>query len=221
MPGITCSIGELSALIQKAARATGMPVGLAQEAGWAAAWLARWQLPAAEVCATFFATLEQWDYRIHAPTHFYTGGIVASTTTGLCPVTVGSSLSDEFIGWNDSNVIRVHRVLSPALLLPFVARLSDSTDSTIRVGWEETRIDVTPESVMVHGDPSAVGMDYSESVEICRRAMENNIKQLCSLRAHCHSAAWQRLNDLAHRARVPASRYSREAGAGESRIDDE
>lgn len=221
MLGITCSIGEISALVQKAARGVGMPVGLAQEAGWAAAWLARRRLPAAEVAATFFETMGQWDYSIHAPARFYAaGGIVASTETGLCPVMAGSTISDEFVVWKD-NVIHIHRLLSPALLLPFAARLSESTGSTIRVDWEETRIEVTPESVVVHGDPSAVGIDFAKWVVIRRGTQDNSSKQVPSLRAHCHSAAWQRLNNLAHRTRVPASSYSREAGAGESRIDDE
>ncbi|MGQ0611243.1 MAG: DUF3726 domain-containing protein [Paracoccaceae bacterium] len=49
------SLSELRALITKAARGAGMEWGLAEEAGWAAEWLARRGLPAADWAADWLA----------------------------------------------------------------------------------------------------------------------------------------------------------------------
>ena len=45
---VTLALSELRALIIKAARGAGLSWGMAEEAGWAAEWLARRGLPAAD-----------------------------------------------------------------------------------------------------------------------------------------------------------------------------
>lgn len=67
------SLSELRALITKAARGAGMDWGMAEEAGWAAEWLARRGLPAAEWAADWLAG---WN-----------GG-------ADCPVALGTALAD-------------------------------------------------------------------------------------------------------------------------------
>lgn len=52
---LSLSLSELRALITKAARGAGMEWGMAEEAGWAAEWLARRGLPAAEWAADWLA----------------------------------------------------------------------------------------------------------------------------------------------------------------------
>lgn len=44
---IDLALSELRSLVTKAARGAGVSWGLAEEAGWAAEWLARWGMPAA------------------------------------------------------------------------------------------------------------------------------------------------------------------------------
>ena len=50
---------ELRALVTKAARGAGLAWGLAEEAGWAADWLARRSLPAGDWAAIWLATCSE------------------------------------------------------------------------------------------------------------------------------------------------------------------
>ena len=54
--GIDLSHSELRSLITKAARGAGLAWGLAEEAGWAAEWLARRGFPAADWAAHWLSS---------------------------------------------------------------------------------------------------------------------------------------------------------------------
>lgn len=95
---MTLALSELRSLITKAARGAGLGWGLAEEAGWAAEWLARRGLPAAD-----WATL--W--------------LAARIDGHVSPVEVGAMLADDpvFGPLPDG-------LTAPGYLLPFLDRVA-------------------------------------------------------------------------------------------------
>lgn len=96
---IELSNGEWRALVVKAARGTGMGWGMAEEAGWAAEWLARRGLPAAEWVADWLAPAD-----------------------GTCPIAFGTRLADAFPAPGQDLPALPDGLRAPGLVLPFLNR---------------------------------------------------------------------------------------------------
>jgi len=132
---VTLALSELRSLITKAARGAGLSWGVAEEAGWAADWLARRGMPAADWAADWLA---------------------ARMGGALSPVEVGVELADKY-----SEEFALERIAlpdgltAPAYLLPFlhqiakavghvtiaarvgqVASISSAGDVTIGPAWQ-------------------------------------------------------------------------------------
>lgn len=102
------SNSEIRALAGKAARGAGHAWGIAEEAGWAAEWLARRDLPAAEwLCA--------WLEEPPGPG---------------CPLVAGLALAEG--GGLSEGALRV-----PGLLLPFLHRLAAAQGVSVTLRLEE------------------------------------------------------------------------------------
>ncbi len=103
---VTLALSELRSLITKASRGAGLSWGLAEEAGWAAEWLARRGMPAAD-----WATL--W--------------LAARIDGAISPVEVGASLADEIANTRGiSNRALPDGLMAPGYLLPFLHRVAEA-----------------------------------------------------------------------------------------------
>jgi hypothetical protein len=103
---VTLALSELRSLITKAARGAGLSWGLAEEAGWAAEWLARRGMPAAD-----WATL--W--------------LAARLEGDVTPVEIGASLADEFASDPAMQDIALpDGLVAPGYLLPFLHRIAQA-----------------------------------------------------------------------------------------------
>lgn len=101
---VTLALSELRGLIAKAARGAGLGWGMAEEAGWAAEWLARRGMPAAD-----WATL--W--------------LAGRMEGAVSPVEVGAALADEFTGHPAFEGRALPDGLAaPGYLLPFLHRIA-------------------------------------------------------------------------------------------------
>lgn len=100
---VTLALSELRALVTKAARGSGLSWGLAEEAGWAAEWLARQGLPAAE-----WAT--EW--------------MAARLRGGVCVIELGAHLADlAATGEPCAGRALPDGLVAPGYFLPFLHRL--------------------------------------------------------------------------------------------------
>ncbi len=101
---VTLALSELRSLVTKAARGAGLSWGLAEEAGWAAEWLARRGLPAAEWATVWLA---------------------ARIEGAISPVEVGARLADELAGdaWPEGRALQ-DGVSAPGYLLPFLHQIT-------------------------------------------------------------------------------------------------
>lgn len=101
---VTLALSELRGLITKAARGAGLSWGLAEEAGWAAEWLARRGMP-----ATDWATI--W--------------LAARIDGKISPVEVGVQVADaSAYGTAAKGTALPDGVSAPGYLLPFLHRIA-------------------------------------------------------------------------------------------------
>lgn len=103
---VTLALSELRSLITKASRGAGLSWGQAEEAGWAAEWLARRGMPAADWATVWLA---------------------ARMDGAVSPVEVGVSLADQLANApaiNDKEL--PDGLVAPGYLLPFLHRIAQT-----------------------------------------------------------------------------------------------
>lgn len=223
------AIGEAEALVLKAYRGAGYSWGLAQEAGRAAGWLGERSLPAIDLFAALLQQIAELPYEQLVPVsithrdatkpepavHWYGSGGV------LCPVASGALISDlgaEFL--HKHQRLTLASVSAPAILLPFVVALE--LPLTFRVDDIEIG---SPDNV----NESVVWQRILDMAQLACGTVEISLVSTAS------PIPWQRpavrtggtaesialLQRLAHRTYVPATRESREAGAGAGLSDND
>jgi hypothetical protein len=123
---------ELRSLVTKAARGAGLPWGHAEEAGWAADWLARRALPAGEWAACWLAT-------------------AVEGRPG--PVEIGTALSDRLadidlplsVEWLPDDLP------APGYLLPFLHRIAERRGSISIMDAIGMVVRVNPDGTVAFG----------------------------------------------------------------------
>ena len=226
------SIGEISAMVRKAYRGSGMPWGLAEEAGWAAGWMAMHRLPGVESFAGMLTALDKLPVDKRLPQNVPvnpsqdsgTPGTIffaASPSSVLCPVAAGVTIGDFFAGDTNWSTLTVGPVSYPVILLPFVDRLAIACRRRITVQWGDLTVITNGDGVRLDGDPSGLGVAQADQVTLLMQDIAGEPRRGVSRRGHGHPAAFKVLQKLAHRTYVPATELSRAAGAGAGRIDDD
>lgn len=178
---------ELRSLITKAARGAGLSWGHAEEAGWAADWLARRALPAGEWAA-------RW---------------LAATVEGRpSPIEIGTALSDRLA---DTDLPLSMEPLpdslpAPGYLLPFLHRIAERRGSISVFDAVGTVVRVNPDGTVVFG-PSWSDTPRNWCVTDCIHPADPSRVRVTPSLIEC-------LETLALRTTVPPSEASRRnAGA--------
>ena len=212
--GARPSQNEIEQLCLKAARGAGMSWGLAEEAGFAAAWLAMRGLdgPGILLLQLQGAMGHAWHEicPVVAPGRFQ-----AVNGGSLCPIALGSALCDH-AGLPqtamDETALRIGPVNHPVLLLPFLADLASIRGCCVRLDWPRGTVLVTADGRM-SGDTAILAketrLDAKLSVQITAPVEPPAPCEPLYLPAETLSG----LNAFALRTTVPASEASR-AGAG-------
>lgn len=100
------SLSELRGLIVKAARGAGLSWGLAEEAGWAAEWLARRGMPAADWAKIWLTT---------------------RVDLAVSPVEIGVRMADDLANGHGFDTAALPDGLTaPGYLLPFLHRIAET-----------------------------------------------------------------------------------------------
>ena len=199
------SLGETSALALKATRGAGLSWGLAEEAGGAVAWLHERGLPGtAALCSYLGALTDRPSPRSYGD--------------AACPLLTGSALSDSTITApsDAGEELDLGRVLSPLLLLPFVASLPPGTMwlEAGTLGHKETRPPDQWQSQWLLGDAHCrVVMGSAPQI-----SPAGALKTRTPDRFGC---CIERLTHFAHRTYAPATSASRLSGAGAGLTDND
>jgi len=216
------SCNEVAALCMKAARGAGMSWGMAEEAGFAAAWLV--------------------SHGIDGPTHLrahlesarerHWSDLCPSVTAGtwgnaaghpLCPIILGATMCD-YAALPEGPVagcsILLGAVSHPILLTPFLADVAQANGVSIAVAWSDGSVRIG------QGDawPAAVAEALCvPERDLTLTATTAPAGQPCPSSAPSPRTGAETiaaLNDLAMRTTVPASAVSR-AGAGSTLSDND
>lgn len=182
---VTLALSELRSLITKAARGAGLSWGQAEEAGWAAEWLARRELPAADWAVVWLA---------------------ARVDGAVSPVEVGASLADEFSSTSAiAGEALPDGLAAPGYLLPFLHRIAQA-GSTLQIASKTGRV----ASVTYAGDVAfgPFWQSHSDGWHLCE-AGDAPSRARPAARPTVSRLALECLEALALRTTVPPSVTSR------------
>jgi hypothetical protein len=214
------SCNEVSALCMKAARGAGMSWGLAEEAGFAAAWLVQRGFDGPEHLYRHLAQAQGRSWQDLCPT-VKSGDWQAPAGRAICPIALGATLCDyaalpEGVGVGCE--IKIGPVDYPVLLLPFLVTCAETASLQLTLSWD--------------GGSACLGRDRTALVDAFkaldgRQASLTLTAQFGTVAPAITSAAPQTdsdtitaLNAMAMRTTVPASEASR-AGAGSTTTDND
>ena len=214
-----CSIGEIRSLVFKAYRGIGRPWGLAEEAGFAAGWLARRGLPAAEIFLGVAQRFDGTSYAQCAPMDMDS----AWTAPGgaLCPVIAGALLSDAPDRSARPGGLILHQVAAPLITLAFAESAARKTGSALSVEWGPNRAVCAPAGHRFEFDPASPWIDCADALSIAVTDHDGAAAGPNHTRLACRDADILGLEHFAHRTYVPESEQSRLGGAGAGLTDND
>lgn len=210
------SLNEAESMVRKAFRGAGYHWGEAEEAGKAAVWLARRGLPAIDPILT---VLDAAQGSASALKPVIAGEAWRGRDGKLCPVLAGIALADGAVALTPRSTPRFERLLSPILLLPFVAAAAEASGFTLTLDWPQGMAVVEPRGVIVDGEGLL-------TADVTLHVVSGDVPQAPVLAASARvldadPAQWDALNRYAVRTHVPASEHSRTAGAGAGLADND
>lgn len=211
------SLNELEFTVRKAVRGAGYHWGEAEEAGKAAVWLARHGLPVAGPLLTLLRAAGREPNALRP-----VPGSRSITAIGpLCPLLTGIAIADGAVELGAGAEVILENILSPVLLLPFIALAAAGGDRSIILSWP--------------GGKAAAGL-HDVAADLNMAAPERPVTATLSVRAatpeaasrpavhrvlDVEPAAWDALNAFAAETYVPATDRSRRAGAGAGLADND
>ncbi|WP_347311286.1 DUF3726 domain-containing protein [Defluviimonas sp. SAOS-178_SWC] len=217
---IRYSRNEIEALSMKAARGAGMNWGLAEEAGFAAGWLAAQGLDGAGALLALFDAARQ-DDKGRSPV-IEDGIWRAPGADGLCPIALGAALSDH-AGLHKGPMARggpeTGPVNRPILVVPFLALIAERDGGAISLNWPKGSLAVTAAGIWPMDAAVRLLAEPSAPLKIAGTLAVPPVLPAGPL-SPLSGAAASGLNVLAMRTTVPASETSRK-GAGAAASDND
>ncbi|SIS89404.1 Protein of unknown function [Roseivivax lentus] len=219
--GARLSQNEIAQLCLKAARGAGMSWGLAEKAGFAAAWMAGRGLdgPGALLAQLRDAMGRPWHEicPVVAP-----GAFRAEGGGGLCPIALGAALCDHARlpeTAMDETALRVGPVDHPVLLLAFLSDFARTRGAAVRLVWPRGTVLLTADGAIC-GDAEALARETRLDAELSVAAAAPEETPLTCAPLYVPAETLSGLDAFALRTTVPASEASR-AGAGAAAGDND
>lgn len=183
---VILALSELRSLITKAGRGAGLSWGMAEEAGWAADWLARAGLPAADWAAVWLASRTEGSKSAVEVGVEFTDGLLASDLVTPRPLPDG--------------------VTAPGYLVPFLSRLATG-QASVAVSSARGPVALVSADGRVEFGPDWAAISRGWSVAQATRPPEASSAR--ASRARISGSVLDRLEGLALRTTVPQSEASR------------
>ena len=209
---LDASLNEVEALTAKAARGAGLPWGLAEDAAYAARWLASFGWPWAGPLLGLLSTF--------APRPIATDSAAGETALSdpeggaMSPLLCGPALADRAADMPAGSV-RLILVAEPLWILPFAAQVSLATRRNVQVRVGPVRVTVARHRCWAAaGGLDDVAGGRADVICALAPAPSGTAERSRSDRAQVAPGMWDRLAALAARTYVPASASSRARGAG-------
>lgn len=218
---VTLSRNEAASLGMKAARGAGMSWGLAEEAGFATAWLTERGIDGPKHLFDHLTAAQGREWADLCPT-VAVGEWRAAPGRSLCPMALGATLCDYAKlpeGRVSAGTIMVGPVDHPLLLIPFLAAIAVEKQATLFLEWDDRIVAVGGRDAWLVEALVALGGHRRLSFELSSRP-EPQGEQHLARAPSIETATIAGLTELAMRTTVPASAASR-AGAGASTTDND
>ena len=214
------TLAEIESQLRKAAQATGLGWGLAEEAGKAARWLAAYNLPGPELMLSCLQQVDAESYRAHFPNcsadHWQAG------TEWLCPIASGAALSDRSHRMIDGVEFSLALCAYPLLLVAILGQAARAQQTAFIASWAGVQFTCFEDGIAVEGHRADLLRARADWVH-CRRSVATSpmLKQKPSFLAFAlASDVWEAIDELASRTYAPATEQSR-AGAGAGLTDND
>ncbi|MDU8927382.1 DUF3726 domain-containing protein [Alisedimentitalea sp. MJ-SS2] len=203
------ALNEVEVTAKKATRGAGYDWGLAEEAGKATRWLCIQGLDGPTLLASLLAAGYAGELSNHRPK---TLAAPWNGAESLCPLITGSALSDCAATLPGE----IGATTAPAILLPFVASAARQTGKPLQLSGSGF-------SAWTDGDALSVQGSIPAEVErlTLEHAGETALGNPELTRSTPDAAAWDTLNQFAHRIYAPATEESRLLGAGAGLTDND
>ncbi len=221
--GARLSRNEIEQLCLKAARGAGMSWGLAEEAGFAAGWLALHGIDGPGALLAQLRTAEGRPWRDICPV-IAAGTFRAAPGRCLCPIALGAALCDHASLPHTAMQgapVQIGPVSHPVLLLPFLAELARARRAPVRLAWPQGKVVITADG-QISGAVAALTetdrLDASLSLDTDPLDADAQFPDIEP--PFVPAAILSALNAYALRTTVPASDASR-AGAGAASGDND
>ena len=217
----TLSCNEAAALAMKAARGAGMAWGLAEEAGFATAWLVERGVDGPASLHAHLTHAEGLDWSDLCP-KVAPGAWGAVPGGTLCPIALGATLCDHAAlpaGPLSGPPLAIGPVAHPLLLLPFLAVLAGRRGCAVDLAWEDHAVAIGAPDGWLDAAVTALSAQGRLWFELDVRAAPWCPAAPAAPPAIA-AATIAGLTDYALRTTVPASVASR-AGAGATTPDDD
>ena len=217
-----CSLGELQALVQKAASGAGMHWGLAEETAKAVRWLMAHNLPGAAALIELLELNDGKSYEEFAPLIQEMPWRARSGV--LSPLITGVAISDLATQILADTDLELAETLYPILLTPFIGRAATATATPLKLSWSGVEIICSATGINVlESEKAQLSAARSDGVRVGKAIdlpadIGLTAPRISSVAVD--DAVWQRFASLAHRTYVPASEASRQAGAGGGGLTD-
>lgn len=192
------SLSEIDAQCKKATRGAGFEWGYAEEAGKAARWLAKHELPGAALLAAY---LRQY---LESPEQFQ----------GICPIVAGATICDNG-GAIITQAVYFQQLAYPLLLLPYVAMLARERSLNVVLSWSGERVVCNATGICIL-EQTELGTKVARDIccEVSVNQQQVRQGQIAKRTGQfVNDVDWQVLSGLAHRTYVQATEESR-LGAG-------
>lgn len=212
------TLAEIEVYLRKAAQATGLGWGLAEEAGKAARWLAAFDLPGPEIILAHLQQLAGKDYKEFFPAD--TNDVWQARGDYLCPVVSGAALADRASQLLAGKEFELGKVAYPILLVATVGQAARCHKTTFTTSWADVRVSCYENGIRIEGNREDLLLPVAESAT-CRQSSDDNPQQLPSTMAYSIDAdIWIAIDALAFKTYAPATAESR-AGAGAGLTDND
>ena len=211
------SLNEIETVAQRAARGAGLDWGIAEEIGAGVHWLAAHRLPGPELLARLFLSNGAPPYRALSPRVVNTTNLDPLEGCGpLCPLITGIILCDHatFL----SPPISLGPTHQPLLLAPSIAAMATQTGTTLALAWAQVTLTFSGKHLAITGDHACLAQTETTSVLISS-GTTTGVAVPTQTRCTVDPVHWRYLETLAKRTYAPATKESRETGAGAGQID--
>ncbi len=216
---MTFSLNEIKATCKRAARGAGLSWGLAEEAGYAAAWLASHALPGPEALARHLTQIDGMPYDQLSPQS--TSDIWQARGGVLSPLISGAALCDLAGALATGHAITLGRISYPILLIPFVAAASARSDTPLSLSGAGFRAEFDPQFRLLADADEALTRDLADRMEITAGLTLSNAPLGRQDRGEISADALKILGALGHRTYAPDTAESRLSGAGAGLTDND